>query len=130
MPREPKAVTDYGRLNAIDQRLASKLIRTLGEGTMQTADRTAIKRALIRSRRGPNSSGSPRAKYSNAYTVFYSEMFPAAWAEHKGLGITGVAKLLGSRWRGLTDEERDVYKQQAKTARTRSIGPTSAATED
>ena len=128
MPREPKAVTDYGRLNAIDQRLASKLIRTLGEGTMQTADRTAINRALIRSRRGPNSS--PRAKYSNAYTVFYSEMFPAAWAEHKGLGITGVAKLLGSQWRGLTDEERDVYKQQAKTARTRFIGPTSAATED
>jgi hypothetical protein len=118
MTKPTKTVTNYTALNSSDQRLAAKLITTMSDAKLDASDRTAISRALIRSRRGPNaSSPESKKKFSNGYTVFYSQRYAVVQKENKSMDITGIAKLLGVEWRGLTEKDRAVFKEQAKAAR-------------
>jgi hypothetical protein len=119
MTKPTKTMIAYSELNASDQRLAAKLISTLGKSKLDATNRKAVSRALIRSTRGPDAA-SPQAKkkFRNGFTVFYGERYPVIRkGQGKNMDITEIAKLVGKEWRELDEKDKQKFKQQAKESR-------------
>jgi structure-specific recognition protein 1 len=74
-----------------------------------------------KSRKSPKGKKSKRAKKDpnapkralSAYMFFSAAKRAEVAAANPDFGITDVAKALGERWKTITDEEKNVYQQQA-----------------
>lgn len=52
-----------------------------------------------------------------AYILFYKSKHKEIRAANPDVSITGMAKLVGGQWRGLSEAEKQVYRAEAATLR-------------
>jgi hypothetical protein len=118
MTKTPKAMQRYSELNASDQALVRKLVGALQDNQLNSTNRQAVSRALIRAKRGANSaSPTEKRKYANGYVMFYTERYPSTHKKNTGLGVAEVGKLLGAEWRNLDAVNKARYTQLAAESR-------------
>ena len=70
-----------------------------------------INNTLNRSR---NPNKEHKTRKLNGYVLFYQQEFKNYRAKQDEIGVTGIAKLIGKKWRGLTEKQRDKYTTQAR----------------
>lgn len=71
--------------------------------------------AKKRPKKDPN---APKGAKS-AYMCYNAAVRPKIAAENPGMAVTEIAKIIGAKWNGLTDEEKVEYNQQAQEDKER-----------
>jgi len=67
------------------------------------------KKQAKKKKKDPNAPKRP----TSAYFYFAGDVRPGIREENPGLKITEVASIIGSKWRGLDDEDKKPYEEQA-----------------
>ena len=91
-----------------------------GEPTDSDSESASDEQATKKSRKSPKGKGKRAKKDPNApkralsaYMFFSAAKRAEIAAANPDFGITDVAKALGEQWKTVTDEEKNVYQQQA-----------------
>jgi len=112
--KQMKPLDAYSKLSERKRRLVNKLISSLHDDTIsdESDDLHAIKRIINRARRGPDQTVGGR--YNNGYLEFYRQQYADFREDHKDMKVTNIAREMGKKWKALTSEQQQVYKEKAK----------------
>jgi len=101
----------------IDKRWAELPDEKKQEYANRDAGAKAGKRKNAAESKEAKASKPKKAKKSgrgpNSFMVFANEIRPTIMAENPGISIGESGKLIGARWRALSEAEKEVYKQKA-----------------
>jgi hypothetical protein len=81
-------------------------------------DVVAKKPKKERRRRRKKDPNKPRGALT-PYMCFSKQIRPVIQNENPGAGVTDIAKIIGAKWRALTDEEKEPFKVLAQKDRAR-----------
>jgi hypothetical protein len=71
-----------------------------------------------RNKRGPKDPTAPK-RASGAYVFFTNEMRPKVLDEYPGIKFVELGKVLGERWRALTQEQKKLFEELANQDKVR-----------
>jgi hypothetical protein len=97
----------YRRLDINKKRMVHKLIKALADG-ISTADIETIRRCI---RRCSKTDATKRKK--NGYILFYTEQYGTVKLEHPDANFGEIAKMVGTLWHEMSDDEKQVYNTRA-----------------
>ena len=103
-----KATQQLKELTRSEKRVVSKLIKVMHEKNFDESSRRALNRQINHVYKKDNEQPSRRP---NGYLVFYKEKFPKLQKE--GKTILEAGRFIGEKWRNLSQEEKDAYKEKS-----------------